>query len=138
MALGLVSAVALALTISSPAAAVGPTTPAPTWELVDFGQRACIEANSPLFTYFWFSIEGEWSTPMQVGAEELPAGTSTLSYPPLPPGSSSGTSPLWLFALTLPALDYGEYRWYLTASDGVETQRVPIIIKAQERWGCSA
>nr|MDT0663176.1 DUF5980 family protein [Micromonospora sp. DSM 115978] len=49
----------------------------------------------------------------------------------------SGTSPLWLFALTLPALDHGEYRWYLTASDGVETQRVPIIIKAQERWGCS-
>jgi hypothetical protein len=139
MALGLVSAVALALTVNpSAAAAAGTSAPAPTWELVDFGQRACLAANQAQFTYFWFNVRGEWSTPLEVGAEDLPPGTTSLSlpHPPIASGSSDGGSPLTLVTLNLPALDFGEHRWYMTASDGAVTQRVPIIIKAQERWGC--
>jgi hypothetical protein len=139
MALGLVSAVALALTVGPPAAATaGPATPAPTWELIDFPQRACLAANQPQFTYFWFSVRGEWSTPLEVGAEDLPPGTTTLSlpHPPIPPGSSEGGSPLTLVTMNLPALDLGDHVWFMTASDGVVTQRVPITIRAQERWGC--
>ncbi|MBF9132894.1 hypothetical protein I0C86_28625 [Plantactinospora sp. S1510] len=138
LALGLVTALTLALIGSQPAAAAGTTTSAATWQLTNIGQRVCIPAGESWFTYFWITIDGTWSTPIEVGARDLPAGTTTsLPHVPIPPGSSDGHIALNLIAMTLPPLPFGVYRPELTASDGTRTQSVPVTIQVQETWGCA-
>ncbi|MEN3612949.1 DUF5980 family protein [Plantactinospora sp. ZYX-F-223] len=138
MALGLVTALTLALIAGQPAAAAGTTTSAGGWQLTNIGQRICIPAGESWWTYFWITIDGEWSTPIEVGARNLPAGTTTsLPHSPIPPGSSDGHTALNLIAMTLPPLPFGVYRPVLTASDGLQTQSVPVTIQVQESWGCA-
>ncbi|WP_422770242.1 DUF5980 family protein [Plantactinospora sp. WMMC1484] len=140
LVLGLVTAVMLTLAASQPAfAAKRATGTSPTtWQLTNIGQRICIPAGESWWTYFWITIDGEWSTPIEVGARDLPAGTTTsLPHVPIPPGSSNGRTALNLIAMTLPPLPFGIYQPELTASDGVVTQSVPVTIKVQERWGCA-
>ncbi|MFY1692079.1 DUF5980 family protein [Plantactinospora sp. WMMB782] len=137
LALGLVTALALVLVGSQPAAATGGTTPPGSWQLTNIGQRICIPAGESWWTYFWITIGGEWSTPIEVGARGLPVGTTTsLPHAPIPPGSSDGHTAVNLIAMTLPPLPFGVYRPELTASDGTVTQSVPVTIRVQERWGC--
>ncbi|MGI5150731.1 DUF5980 family protein [Plantactinospora sp. CA-294935] len=137
LALGLVTALTLALIAGQPAAAAGTTTPEGGWQLTNIGQRICIPAGESWWTYFWITIDGEWSTPIEVGARNLPAGTTTsLPHAPIPPGSSDGHTALNLIAMTLPPLPFGVYQPVLTASDGLQTQSVPVTIQVQERWGC--
>ncbi|MEV4759724.1 DUF5980 family protein [Micromonospora sp. NPDC049559] len=138
LALGLVTAVTLALVGGQPAVAADRTTPTETWQLSNIGQRICIPAGQTWWTYFWITIKGEWSTPIEVGARNLPAGTTTsLPHAPIPPGSSDGHAALNLIAMTLPPLPFGVYQPELTASDGVRTDSVPVTIQVQESWGCS-
>ncbi|MGX7673104.1 DUF5980 family protein [Plantactinospora sp. DSM 117369] len=138
MALGLVTALTLALIAGQPAAAAGTPTSAGGWQLTNIGQRICIPAGESWWTYFWITIDGEWSTPIEVGARNLPAGTTTsLPHSPIPPGSSDGHTALNLIAMTLPPLPFGVYRPVLTASDGLQTQSVPVTIQVQESWGCA-
>ncbi|MEU8024272.1 DUF5980 family protein [Micromonospora haikouensis] len=138
LALGLVTALALTLVGGQPAAASGATTTTTTWRLTDIGQRICIPAGQSWWTYFWITIDGQWSTPIEVGARNLPAGTTTsLPQAPVPPGSSNGHTALTLIAMTLPPLPHGVYQPELTASDGVQTQSVPVTIKVQDSWGCA-
>ncbi|MFC6018148.1 DUF5980 family protein [Plantactinospora solaniradicis] len=138
LALGLVTALTLATIGSQPAAAAGTTRSATTWQLTSIGQRICIPAGESWWTYFWITLDGEWSTPVEVGARNLPTGTTTsLPHTPIPPGSSDGHTALNLIAMTLPPLPFGVYRPELTASDGVETQSVPVTIQVQEHWGCA-
>ncbi|MDW5325820.1 DUF5980 family protein [Plantactinospora sp. KLBMP9567] len=138
MALGLVTALTLALIAGQPAAAAGTSTSEGGWQLTNIGQRICIPAGESWWTYFWITIDGEWSTPIEVGARNLPAGTTTsLPHAPIPPGSSDGHTALNLIAMTLPPLPFGVYQPVLTASDGLQTQRVPVTIQVQERWGCA-
>ncbi|MEV0732968.1 DUF5980 family protein [Polymorphospora sp. NPDC050346] len=138
VALGLFMTLVLALIGGQPAAAADTTTSAASWRLTDIGQRICIPAGQSWWTYFWITIDGEWSTPIEVGARNLPSGTTTsLPHPPIPPGSSDGHNALNLIAMTLPPLPFGVYRPELTASDGVQTQSVPVTIQVQETWGCA-
>ncbi|GAA4461527.1 DUF5980 family protein [Phytohabitans houttuyneae] len=140
LALGLITALTLALVASQPAAAASTTTtpPATTWQLASIGQRICIPAGESWWTYFWITIDGQWSTPIEVGARNLRAGTTTsLPHAPIPPGSSDGHVALNLIAMTLPPLPFGVYQPELTASDGTVTQSVPVTIQVQERWGCA-
>lgn len=138
LALGLFTAMALTLVGSPPAAASGTATSTATWRLTGIGQRICIPADESWWTYFWITIDGEWSTAIEVGARNLPAGTTTsLPHAPIPPGSSDGHHALNLIAMTLPPLPFGVYQPELTASDGVETQSVPVTIQVQENWGCA-
>ncbi|MET8043319.1 DUF5980 family protein [Micromonospora sp. NPDC005215] len=138
LALALVTAATLALIATQPAAASPTRTPAATWTLTSVGQRICIPADQSWFTYFWITIDGTWSTPIEVGARNLPPGTTTsLPHAPIPPGSSDGHTVLNLVAMTLPPLPFGIYQLELTASDGVRTQSVPVTIQVQETWGCA-
>lgn len=138
LALGLVTTLTLALIGSQPATAADTPTSAATWQLTNIGQRICIPADQSWWTYFWITIDGEWSTPIEVGARNLPAGTTTsLPHVPIPPGSSDGHTALNLIAMTLPPLPFGIFQPELTASDGVETQSVPVTIQVQESWGCA-
>lgn len=131
----LVSALVLALVGAQPAAASGATTS--TWQLTDNGQKICIPAGKTWWTYFWITIDGHWTTPIEVGARNLPPGTVTsLPHSALPPGSSNGRTALDLIEMTLPPLAHGVYQPELTASDGVQTQSVPVTIQVQDEWGC--
>lgn len=137
LALGLVTALALTLVGSQPAAAAGHRPPVPSWQLTNIGQRICIPADQSWWTYFWITIDGTWSRPLEVGARNLPAGTSTsLPHAPIPPGSSDGHTAINLISVTLPPLPFGVYQPVLTASDGVSTQSVPVTVTVQESWGC--
>jgi hypothetical protein len=141
LVLGLVTVLTLALVGSSSAAAAAPSTTATststaTWQLLDVNQRVCIPAGVSWWTYFGIIIDGEWSTPLETGARDLPAGTITDLPSLMPPGSGDGHVVQELIAITLPPLAMGVYQAELTASDGVETQSTPITIKVQENWGC--
>ncbi|GIG88064.1 DUF5980 family protein [Plantactinospora endophytica] len=139
LALGLLTAVTLALVSGQPAVAADTSTTSTTsWRLTNIGQRICIPADESWWTYFWITIDGTWTRPIEVGARNLPSGTTTsLPHAPLPPGSSNGATALNLIAMTLPPLPFGIYQPELTASDGVITQSVPVTIQVQERWGCA-
>lgn len=110
----------------------------PTWHLSEHEQLACIPANQSHFTYFVGFIAGSWSTPLHVDVPGLPSGTDAeLPHAPIPPGSNGDrhVGLVWIM-MTLPPLDFGEYRAELRLTDGVVTQTMPMVIKAQERWGC--
>jgi hypothetical protein len=137
LALGLAATMALVVIAGQPVAASATTTSTASWRLTNIGQRVCIPTGESWWTYFWITIDGEWSTPIEVGARNLPAGTTTsLPHAPIPPGSSDGATALNLIAMTLPPLPRGIYQPELTASDGTQTQSVPITIQVQEHWGC--
>lgn|GEM_PF-1483845 len=148
MALAVATGLALTLAISpSTASAAGGASsaaPAPaagtsqaTWHLSDYEQRACLPANVSNFTYFVGFVAGSWSTPLHVDMHGLPEGTDYGLPVPIPPGSNGDryVGIAWV-AMTLPPLDFGEYPAEMTLTDGVVTQRMPIVIKIQERWGC--
>ncbi|WFE30820.1 DUF5980 family protein [Solwaraspora sp. WMMD791] len=142
VATGLALMVTASPATAAPAAAAvtgsAAATAAATWDLSDYEQRACIPADTPWFTYFIGFIAGSWSTPLQVDVQGLPAGTVTsLPHPPIAPRDNGdrylGTV---LVTVNLPPLDYGDYPAVMTVTDGSSTQTMPILIRAQESWGC--
>ncbi|WP_326555727.1 DUF5980 family protein [Micromonospora sp. NBC_01813] len=142
VATGLALIATAAPATAAPAGAAVPgsaaATAAATWDLSDYEQRACIPANTEWFTYFIGFVAGSWTTPLQVDVQGLPAGTVTsLPHPPIAP-ADNGDRYLGIAWVTtdLPPLAYGEYRAVMTLTDGSSTQSMPIVIKAQERWGC--
>lgn len=134
LALALAAALALMLAGSPPAAAA--STGTTTWQLQTWEQRICIQADRPYWTYWLVVLDGRWSKPVHLGFRDLPAGTVVEEHPPLPPGSGNGSTAQTLLPMTLPPLAHGVYRAELTASDGRSTQVAPIVIRAQDRWGC--
>lgn len=149
MALAVATGLALTLAINpSTAAATGTATSAETaaaassstatWDLSDYEQRLCIPADTPWFTYFVGFVAGSWSTPLNFEMHGLPAGTEVLlPHPAIPPGSNGDryVGMAWA-AMHLPPLALGEYRAEMRMTDGVVTQTMPIVIKAQGSWGC--
>lgn len=144
LTLAVATGLALMVTASPAAAAPADTTASrstatgATWDLSAYEQRACIPANTQWFTYFVGFIAGSWSTPLQVDVTGLPAGTvSSLPHPPIPPGDNGDRYVGIAWVMTdLPPLDYGDYPAVMTVTDGSSTQTMPILIRAQERWGC--
>ncbi|GAB4007445.1 hypothetical protein GCM10029992_61210 [Glycomyces albus] len=143
LALAVVAGLAMSVAFSSSAASASPTvqseSPASeaTWELLDAEQRLCIPANESQFSYFVGFISGSWDAPLVPEAHGLPEGTETSLISSIPPGDNGDRSvgTIWL-AVDLPPLDYGEYPASLVVTDGTVTQTMPILIKAQEEWGC--
>ncbi|WP_155829784.1 DUF5980 family protein [Glycomyces tenuis] len=123
-------------TASATAQAEEPASEA-SWHLSDYEQRICIPANGSYFTYFVGFIAGSWDAPLVADVHGFPEGTEIQLPSPVPPDDNEdryiGT--IW-FAVDLPPLDYGEYPATLTVTDGTVTQTMPIMIKAQEEWGC--
>jgi uncharacterized protein DUF5980 len=117
--------------IASPA-----TRQAPTWQLVDYGQKACF---SPRVhdAYFGVFINGRWTRRINVGASGLPAGGSySTNYAPIPPGSSNGVYSLASVHVALPTPPpIGTYTAWMWAGDGRSVQRVPIILDVRARCG---
>ncbi|MFV2084149.1 DUF5980 family protein [Micromonospora sp. LOL_021] len=147
MALAVATGLALTLAISpsTASAAVGTGAAAPaagtsqaTWHLSDYEQRVCLPAGQSNFTYFIAFVAGSWSSPLHVDMHGLPEGTDWGLPHPIAPGSNGDryVGMAWV-AMTLPPLDFGEYRAEMTLTDGVVTQSMPVLITIQEQWGCS-
>ncbi|THV27321.1 DUF5980 family protein [Glycomyces paridis] len=108
-----------------------------TWELADGEQRLCIPAGHPYWSYFVGFISGSWSSTLEAEVTGLPEGTVTSMTTSVPPGDNGDSSvgTIWI-AVDLPPLDYGDYPALLTVTDGTSTQTMPILIRAQDAWGC--
>ncbi|MFC4536155.1 DUF5980 family protein [Sphaerisporangium dianthi] len=130
LALGATAGMALALSGITPASAA-------TWELRDFQQRICVtSSNGHPGTYFVAAVVGHWSTTVQIALRDLPAGSTSAGGTPIPPGSNypnNGSTTINGFVqLSIAPLPVGMYTPRLTASDGTETQSVPVTINVKE------
>jgi len=130
----LLAVLAVLLTVPLTTAAAG--TAPHGWRLVDYQQSACF---SPNVTSTWYGIwlKGTWKHPVQIGAEDLPAGGSySTSDAPIPPGSSTGIYSLAYVEVTIPATTpVGTYGATLWAKSGKVEHTVPITLVVKARCG---
>src|SRR5262249_41523409 len=126
----------LAAVLMIPLASASAGTGARGWQLVDYQQSACF---SPNVTSTWYGIwlKGTWKHPVQIGAEDLPAGGSfSTSDGPIPPGSSTGIYSLAYVEVTIPAsTPVGTYGATLWAKSGRVEHTVPITLAVKARCG---
>lgn len=126
------ASLALALAGAAPAAAT-------TWTLEPIEQRICVD---PEFghpgTYFIGSVSGSWSATITTGLRNLPPGSVSLGSSVLPPGSHQnppGVKIINVFSgLRIGPAPAGEYVSELWATDGRQTQAMPVRIGFQD--GC--
>src|SRR5438105_11804218 len=78
-------------------------TPSPTWQLMDYDQKGCVNIANPYSdrtTYYGVWIKGRWTRSINAGISNGPMNsTSWSSYTPIPPGSSDGIYSLASVAL---------------------------------------
>src|SRR5262249_30005523 len=105
----------------------------PTWRLVDYAQRGCVNISSPnseRTVYFSIWLNGNWNGEIHGGVRKAPAGsTARGSSFPIPPGSSDGTYSLAYVAVRVaPGTPQGRYTFELWVCDGESRQRVPVTL----------
>jgi hypothetical protein len=130
------AAVATSLILAVVAA---PPAAATTWTLEPIPQRICVD---PDFghpgTYFIGSVSGSWSKTITTGLRDLPPGSVSLGSSVLPPGSHEnppGSKIINVFSgLRIAPAPAGEHVSELWATDGEETQAMPVRIGFQD--GC--
>ncbi|MER5643679.1 DUF5980 family protein [Streptosporangium sp. NPDC002524] len=132
LALGATTGLALALSGTTPASAA-------TWELRDLQQRICVTASGGHpSTYFVAVVVGSWSTTVQIGLRNLPPGSTSAGGTPIAPGSNypnpgnGATTVNGFVQASIAPLPVGVYTPLLTASDGTETQSVPVTVNVKE------
>lgn len=141
LVLAVVVGLAMSAMFAASASAVGqsaaPASEA-TWQLSEGEQRLCIPAERTYRSYFVGSISGSWDTPLTAVVNDLPEGTVVSMTETVPPGDHGDRSIgiIWIL-VDLPPLAYGEYPAELVVTDGTVTQTAPLVIKAQEKWGCN-
>jgi hypothetical protein len=130
------SIVSLVITNAAGAAPVDAGAQGARWRLVDYAQKACFDANVH-DAYYGVYIEGRWRSPIDVGANGLPAGGSyTTTYAPIPPGSSTGEYSLaYVHVVLSPTPPLGRYTASMWGSDGRITRQVPIVMDVRPRCG---
>ncbi len=141
LVLAVVVGLAMSAMFAASASAVGQSTaPAAeaTWELADGEQRLCIPAERPYWSYFVGFVSGSWDAPLIPEVNGLPEGTVVSMTESVPPGDNGDRSVgvIWI-SVDLPPLAYGDYPAELVVTDGTVTQTMQILIRAQEKWGCS-
>ncbi|MEW9533425.1 DUF5980 family protein [Microbispora sp. NPDC049125] len=125
-AIGVTTGLALALSGALPASAA-------TWTLRDVNQRICVAAQyGHPGTYFLAPVVGSWSTTITTGVRNLPPGSSSVGGTPIPPGSNYGTNVNGFVQVTIAPAPVGEYSAEVWASDGAETQSVPVAISIRD------
>jgi hypothetical protein len=131
------SAAAASLALAVVGAA--PATATTTWQLEPIEQRMCVD---PDFghpgAYFVGSVSGSWSTTITTGMRDLPPNSVFKGSSSLPPGSHKnppGQAIINVFAgVTIGAAPAGEYTAEIWASDGDQTQSMPVKIVFRD--GC--
>jgi hypothetical protein len=130
------SIASVAASAAAGAAPVAGAAQQSAWHLEDYQQSGCFDANNH-DTYYGIYINGQWRSPIDVGAGHLPhGGTFDTSYAPIPPGSSNGEFSLAYVHVTLATLPaIGHYVATMWANDGSVQQRVPIRIDVRSNCG---
>ena len=121
-------ALLLALGSSGSASAAG------SWTLVDSHQIDCFYRPNGLTQYYFVWLKGNWSQPVTVSVSGTPAGSTSWTYDsPIAPGSSDGQGSLAYVAVELPtSTPNGAYTARLTATDGANTESVPVGLTVQD------
>ncbi|WP_445519458.1 DUF5980 family protein [Streptomyces sp. NEAU-174] len=128
------AAVGLALAVAG-----APPASAATWKLEPIEQRICVDPDhgNP-GAYFVGSVSGHWSRTITTGLRSLPPGSVALGSTTLPPGSHEnppGSKVINVFSgVRIGPAPKGEYVSELWATDGEETQAMPVRIGFQD--GC--
>lgn len=142
LALGV--AAGLTLTLSGTPAAIAATSARPakaasTWTLLDVDQRICVTSSfGHPGAYFVVPIVGTWSRTINIGIRNLPPGSSSPGGTPLPPGSNNGSPQSGVtiqrfIGVSIGPAPVGVYTPEIWASDGIQTQAVPVTIVSKER-----
>jgi hypothetical protein len=147
LVLCMVTGLALALVGVVPASAATAAKAAPatgtasSWTLLDVQQRMCLTASGGHpNTYFVAPIYGAWSTTITTGIRNLPPGSSSSGGTTLPPGENYSPVVNGFVQVSIAPAPAGLYTAEVWASDGVETQAVPVRIYMLEYnlVGCPA
>ncbi len=117
---------------SSPAAAASASTTS-TWTLWDADQRICLKPNVgwPAGAYFLVPLHGTWTTTLTTGLRNLPPGTTSPGGR-VEPGSEYGGVIHGFVPISIGPLPAGVYTPELWASDGTQTQAVPVTLKVAD------
>ncbi|CAL9582715.1 DUF5980 family protein [Streptomyces sp. enrichment culture] len=108
------------------------------WKLVPItggeSQSVCGSATVDRVPRVYIVIQGSWSTEIEVGVSDLPAGVTYNDLGPVPPGSNpSGTRVTGLLSVNVPKAPAGTtHKATLWASDGSQRQTVPLYIEWKE------
>ena len=136
---GIVSSVLSLSLLASPAAeartggaGVTPAETTPTWTLVDYQTRVCVDAAFGRKSYVFAWPAGTWTKTIQIDLEGLPPG-STSSPGVIGPGSSDGGKALGGVIFTIPPTPVGVYDAALWATDGTVRHSVPVTIDVRTR-----
>ncbi|WP_129840289.1 DUF5980 family protein [Streptomyces sp. RFCAC02] len=126
---GLAATSALALFGATPASAA-------TWTLVDYPgypQRLCLPPESSWpGAYFLTPIHGTWSTVIETGVRNLPPGSSSSGGMVHPSEwDPDDHEYIGMVPVSLAPAPAGDYIAELWASDGTETQTIPVVISYQ-------
>ncbi len=114
------------------AAAAAPAS-ASTWTLRDLGQRICVDSVYGRSTYFLVSVDGTWSSTIGATIHDLPPGSTTSGTSPIPPGSNSSGTVQTAVGVSIPPTPVGVYTARLQATDGTDTQNVPLTVDVRAR-----
>lgn len=99
-----------------------------TWTLVELPQRLCATPDDPRTLYFFVVLDGTWSAPISVGYTGMPDGVEVYSPLTALPGSGDGHVVQVLAAFRLSDVAPGRYVPRLQATDGTDTQSVPVTL----------
>jgi hypothetical protein len=107
-----------------------------TWHLQNYSQTRCFEASDPDELYGVY-VQGHWHAPLEVGTSGLPSRAHYKALDaPIPPGHSDGLYSLAWVEVRVPAnAPLGTYTAQMWASDGTDTQRVPITLTVESDCG---
>lgn len=125
-ALVLAAGLAPALIGAKPASAA-------TWTLRDFHATSCVAADLENGSYYFAQVLGTWTSTITIGIDGLPPGSSS-SGASIPAGSNDPDRPGgplvngWV-TFMVPPTPAGVYHPEVTATDGVETESVPVTLE---------
>lgn len=132
--------IALVLGTGLATASATPVSAAPsagaTWHLQNYSRTRCFEPSDTDELYGVY-VRGRWHAPLNVGSRSLPRrGHYRTLDAPIPPGHSDGLYALAWVEVRIPAdTPLGTYDATLWASDGTDTQRVPITVSVESDCG---
>ncbi|OLF12723.1 hypothetical protein BLA60_05440 [Actinophytocola xinjiangensis] len=140
LTLGMLAAALLVLTSTAPASAATATaTTTATWTLEDYGQGICLQpGGGHPSAYVLAPVTGTWTTTITTGIRNFPPGTTSTGGTTFPPGSHDGSYINGYVQVSIAPAPEGDHIGEVWATDGTETQTVPVLLRYSYETNCWA